>query len=127
VRGLPSWRKRLSVNIQKCQNHHDFRLEALRRLPRPIFDYIDGGSDDEVSIRRNAESFADCDLVPNVLAGVGEIDLSVKVMGQELALPVYCSPVALQAFPPRGRAGCCCRLFKIWNNVRRLVARHNQS
>jgi L-lactate dehydrogenase (cytochrome) len=84
------------VNIQKCQNHHDFRLEALRRLPRPIFDYIDGGSDDEVSIRRNAESFADCDLVPNVLAGVGEIDLSVKVMGQELALPVYCSPVALQ-------------------------------
>jgi L-lactate dehydrogenase (cytochrome) len=84
------------MNIQKCQNHHDFRRQAFRSLPRPIFDYIDGGADDEVSLRRNSESFQDWDLIPNVLAGVGEIDLSAKVMGQKLALPVYCSPVALQ-------------------------------
>lgn len=84
------------MQIQKCQNHRDFRNEALRRLPRPVFDYIDGGADDETTLRRNSASFADCDLVPKVLAGVSDIDLSVTVMGQKLALPVYCSPVALQ-------------------------------
>ena len=46
--------------------------------------------------RRNAESFERCDLVPNVLRGVSAIDMSVTVMGQKLAMPVYCSPTALQ-------------------------------
>jgi L-lactate dehydrogenase (cytochrome) len=49
-----------------------------------------------VTYRRNTASFDDCDLVPNVLRGVKDIDLSVTVMGQKLALPVYCSPTALQ-------------------------------
>jgi isopentenyl diphosphate isomerase/L-lactate dehydrogenase-like FMN-dependent dehydrogenase len=49
-----------------------------------------------VTYRRNTESFERCDLVPNVLRGVSEVDLSVTVMGQRLALPVYCSPTALQ-------------------------------
>jgi L-lactate dehydrogenase (cytochrome) len=65
-------------------------------LPRPIFDYIDGAADDEVTYRRNTASFERCDLVPNVLRGVEGVDLSVTVMGQKLAMPVYCSPTALQ-------------------------------
>jgi L-lactate dehydrogenase (cytochrome) len=79
-----------------CHNFHDFRALAKRRLPGPIFDYIDGGADDEATLRRNTASFERCDLVPNVLRGVGALDLSVKVMGQTLAMPVYCSPTALQ-------------------------------
>lgn len=82
--------------LSDCHNFSDFRRMAQRRLPGPIFDYIDGAADDEVTYRRNTESFETCDLVPNVLRGVSEIDMSVTVMGQKLAMPVYCSPTALQ-------------------------------
>ncbi len=83
------------MRLKHCHNFHDFRELARRRLPGPIFNYIDG-ADDEVTYRRNARSFEDCDLVPNVLRGVGDIDLSVTLMGQRLAVPFYCSPTALQ-------------------------------
>ncbi|MER8776821.1 alpha-hydroxy acid oxidase [Mesorhizobium sp. M0977] len=84
------------MRLQSCYNFQDFRRLARQRLPGPIFDYIDGGADDETTLRRNTAAFEDCDLVPNVLAGVGQIDMSVTVMGQKLAMPVYCSPTALQ-------------------------------
>jgi L-lactate dehydrogenase (cytochrome) len=84
------------MRIQNCYNFHDFRRYAKSRLPGPIFDYIDGAADDETTYRRNTDSFESCDLVPNVLRGVRDIDMSVTVMGQKLAMPVYCSPTALQ-------------------------------
>src|SRR5271163_1745010 len=84
------------MRLRDCHNFHDFRRLAKRRLPRPIFDYIDGAADDETTYRRNTASFERCDLVPNVLRGVQNIDMSVTVMGQKLAMPVYCSPTALQ-------------------------------
>src|SRR5206468_12337108 len=77
-------------------NFHDFRKLAEQRLPGPIFDYIDGAADDEVTLRQNTASFERCDLVPNVLRGVETVDMFVTVMGQELAMPIYCSPTALQ-------------------------------
>ncbi|MFS8049690.1 alpha-hydroxy acid oxidase [Rhizobium sp. BR 314] len=84
------------MRLRECYNFHDFRLLAKKRLPSPIFNYIDGAADDEVTLRRNTSSFESCDLVPNVLRGVSEIDMSVTVMGQKLATPFYCSPTALQ-------------------------------
>ena len=84
------------MRLNDCHNFHDFRELARRRLPGPIFNYIDGAADDEVTYRQNTASFERCDLVPNVLRGVEAIDLSVMVMGQKLAMPVYCSPTALQ-------------------------------
>ncbi|SEI13845.1 L-lactate dehydrogenase (cytochrome) [Methylobacterium sp. 275MFSha3.1] len=84
------------MRIKNCYNFHDFRRYAKSRLPRPIFDYIDGAADDEITYRRNTASFETCDLIPNVLRGVRDIDMSVTVMGQQLAMPVYCSPTALQ-------------------------------
>src|SRR5437868_2423773 len=84
------------MRLRDCYDFHDFRELARRRLPRPIFDYIDGGADDEVTLRRNTASFERCDLVPNVLRGVQTVDISVTTMGQKLAMPVYCSPTALQ-------------------------------
>lgn len=84
------------MRLSQCHNFHDFRQLARRRLPAPIFNYIDGGADDETTQRRNSLSFQDCDLVPNVLRGVREVDLSVTVMGQKLSTPFYCSPTALQ-------------------------------
>jgi L-lactate dehydrogenase (cytochrome) len=84
------------MRLADCHNFHDFRELARRRLPGPIFDYIDGGADDEVTYRRNTASFEQCDLLPDVLRGVASVDLSVTVMGQKLATPFYCSPTALQ-------------------------------
>ena len=84
------------MRLSDCHNFHDFRTLAKRRLPGPIFDYIDGAADDEVTYRRNTESFDHCDLIPNVLRGVKSVDTSVVVMGQKLAVPFYCFPTALQ-------------------------------
>jgi L-lactate dehydrogenase (cytochrome) len=85
-----------AMRLRDCHNFHDFRKLAKQRLPGPIFDYIDGGADDEVTLRQNTASFNRLDLVPNVLRGVENVDLSVTVMGQKLRMPVYCSPTALQ-------------------------------
>ena len=87
---------RARMRLRNCHNFHDFRQLAKRRLPGPIFDYIDGAAEDEATHRRNTKAFESCDLVPHVLRGVEKVDLSVTVMGQKLALPVYCSPTALQ-------------------------------
>jgi L-lactate dehydrogenase (cytochrome) len=87
---------RWAVRIDRCNNVADFRLMARRRLPGPIFHYIDGGADDEVTYRRNTEAYERCDLVPNVLAGVESIDMSITVMGQKIAMPLFCAPTALQ-------------------------------
>lgn len=84
------------MRISQCRNVGDFRAMARQRLPGPIFHYIDGAADDEVTYRRNTAAYEDCDLVPNVLAGVASIDMSVTVMGQKLAMPLFCSPTALQ-------------------------------
>ena len=84
------------MRLRDCHNFHDFRTLANKRLPSPIFDYIDGAADDETTYRRNNLAFEHCDLVPNVLRGVETVDMSVTVMGQKLAMPVYCSPTALQ-------------------------------
>jgi L-lactate dehydrogenase (cytochrome) len=84
------------MGLKHCYNFHDFRALARSRLPGPIFDYIDGAADDEITHGRNSASFDDCDLVPNVLRGVETVDMSVTVMGQKLAMPIYCSPTALQ-------------------------------
>jgi L-lactate dehydrogenase (cytochrome) len=83
------------MRLSDCYNFHDFRKLAQQRLPGPIFNYIDGAADDETTLRQNTASFERCDLVPNVLRGVQNIDMSVTVMGQKLAMPVYCSPTAL--------------------------------
>ena len=84
------------MNLGQCHNFSDFRTLAKKRLPGPIFHYIDGAADDEVTYKRNSQSFNDVDLVPNVLAGVEEVDMSTKIMGQELSMPFYCAPTALQ-------------------------------
>ena len=84
------------MRLRNCHNFHDFRELARRRLPKPIFDYIAGAADDEATHRQNTVGFERCDLVPNVLRGVEAVDTSVKIMGQKLALPIYCSPTALQ-------------------------------
>ena len=84
------------MRLKDCHNYYDFRKLAKKRLPSPIFHYIDGAAEDEVTYERNASAFNDVDLVPNVLRGVENIDLSTTIFGKKLALPFFCSPTALQ-------------------------------
>ena len=84
------------MKLKHCYNMQQFRRMARKRLPGPIFHYIDGAADDEVTYRRNTEAYDSCDLVPNVLAGVENIDMSTEVMGKKIDLPLFLSPTALQ-------------------------------
>ncbi len=84
------------MRLDQCNNVADFRALARQRLPAPIFHYIDGAADDEVTRRRNTDAYDRCDLVPNVLAGLNGVDLTTTVMGQKLAMPLFCAPTALQ-------------------------------
>ncbi|MHA6317209.1 alpha-hydroxy acid oxidase [Altererythrobacter sp. CAU 1778] len=102
-------------SLADCHNISDFRALAHRRLPYPVFHYIDGAGDDEITRARNTAAFDDCDLVPNVLRGVEQIDTSATIMGRKTSLPLLLSPTALQ------------RLFH-WQGERavaRVAERHN--
>ena len=84
------------MKLIDCHNFQDFRKLAKRRLPSPIFHYIDGAADDEITHHRNTSAYDDVDLVPNVLAGVEHIDLSTTIFGKQIELRLYCAPTALQ-------------------------------
>ena len=83
------------MNLKDCHNVEDFRKLAKKKLPSPIFHYIDGGSDDEITLKRNTESFNKCDLVPNVLTDVSKIDLSTTVLGQKIDFPLFLAATAM--------------------------------
>ena len=73
----------------------DFREAARRRLPPFLFHYIDGGAYAEQTLRRNQEDLAGIALRQRVLTGIGEVDLSTRLLDQTLALPVVLAPVGL--------------------------------
>ena len=82
--------------IDKCNNIKDFRELAKMKLPSPIFHYIDGAADDEITYIRNTKAFDECYLVPKVLRSVENIDLETKILGKKISLPFFLSPTALQ-------------------------------
>ncbi len=84
------------MRLSDCHNVDDFRRLARQRLPWPVFDYIDGAADDELTKARNTSAYDRADLVPDVLAGVSDIDTSCTIMGRKSALPLLLSPTALQ-------------------------------
>ena len=84
------------MSLKNCHNFGDFRELAKKKLPSPIFHYIDGGADDESTLRRNTDSFNDCDLIPNILASVGKPDLSTTLFGKKIDMPIFLSPAAMQ-------------------------------
>ena len=69
------------MRLNNCHNVSDLRKLAKRRLPGPIFHYIDGAAEDEQTYRRNTAAYGDCDLIPNVLVDVANVDMSVEVVG----------------------------------------------
>jgi L-lactate dehydrogenase (cytochrome) len=112
------------VRLSDCHNIEDFRRLARKTLPWPVFDYIDGAADDELTKARNTDAFDDVDLVPNVLAGVEQIDTSCIIMGRRSALPLVLSPTGLQrAFHWQGERAVAraAEKFGLWFGVSSLA------
>ena len=85
---VPAWRRRgYSIGAM--------RALARAALPRPVFDFADGGAEDEQTLQRNEVVFAEVDLLPRPLNGAGARDLSITLLGKRLALPVVVGPTGL--------------------------------
>jgi L-lactate dehydrogenase (cytochrome) len=87
----------------RCLNAHDFEVAARRRLPRPLYDYIAGGADDEVTMRANSDAFSRYQFAPRYLRDVGKINMRRKVLGCELEWPLLLAPTGMnRLFHPAG-------------------------
>ena len=80
------------MKIAKAHNIADLRRLARRKLPAPVFHYIDGGADDELTLKRNTLAFDDYELLPAQLSDVGHIDTATTLFGQAVEWPVMISP-----------------------------------
>ena len=80
---------------QRCYSVEVMRSEARRMLPRPVFDFVDGGAEDEWTLRRNETDFHDIGLLPRPLNGPAERDLSITLFGQQLSMPLIIGPTGL--------------------------------
>ncbi len=84
-------------------NIEDLRLAARRRLPRSVFDYIDGGADGEVTLRENCRAYEDVTFRPRCAVDTPPPDLRTNVLGTPIALPLVLAPVgSSRMFWPRG-------------------------
>lgn len=91
------------LKLARCHNVGDLRRRARAALPAPLFHYMDGGADDEWSLRNNSAAFARHMLVPDYLVDVGTIDLTTRVLGCDLALPFFLSPTGMSRLFHHGR------------------------
>ena len=82
-------------DITRCYCIDDLRITAKRSLPKPIFDYLDGGAEDEITMRRNREVFRDYEFSPRVLRNVAQIDLSTQALGVASSMPLICAPTGM--------------------------------
>lgn len=83
------------MQIKHCHNIGEFREMAKSRIPSPLFHYIDGGADDEFTLKRNTSAFEEYDLIPNGLADVADIDLSTTILGQKVSSPLFLAPTGM--------------------------------
>lgn len=82
------------MKLKNCININDLREAAKTRAHRMVFDYIDGGADDEKTLARNSSAFDDYELLYRVLSGVDSPDLSTTLLGQKIDVPFILSPSA---------------------------------
>ena len=78
--------------LQSAASIEDLRRIARRRLPGGVFDYIDGGAEDEVAMDRNTRAFRDMEFVPRVLRDMGNVDTTGTVLGREVPFPLILAP-----------------------------------
>ena len=82
----------MGTRLDRCHNVADVRRLAVPRLPLPVHEFLEGGAEDEVTLRRNTAAFDDLALHPRTLIDVSEIDLSTSIFGREISMPVIIAP-----------------------------------
>jgi L-lactate dehydrogenase (cytochrome) len=82
-------------HLDRVCNIEDLRQRARNRLPDPVLHYLEGGADDEVTLRRNIDAFADYELIPRFLVDIGDSDLSTEVLGCRLPMPLLLAPTGM--------------------------------
>lgn len=87
----PEWRP-TRRRLRRCHQIMDLRKVARRRTPRAVFDYVEGGADEEFSLSRNRQAFHAWELLPDAPRDVSIVDTSMSLFGRTLALPLICSP-----------------------------------
>ncbi len=83
------------MRFSNCRNCEDFRQVAKKRLPAPLFHYIDGGSDDEYTLARNTQAFEKVQLVPNTLSGIAKPKTATTILGHKIDWPVILAPTGM--------------------------------
>ena len=78
--------------LEKAVNIEDLRRLAKRRLPRAIFDFFDGGAEDEVTLRENRAAFERVRLLPRVLVDVSKVRTAVDLLGKPSSMPLAIAP-----------------------------------
>jgi L-lactate dehydrogenase (cytochrome) len=97
----PRWGTRQT--LEGCRNIEDLHRAFRRRVPRAIADFVDGGAEDEVTLRRNREAFADVRLIPRQFHGAGAPDLTTELFGARVSMPVVLAPCgAIRIVHPEG-------------------------
>jgi L-lactate dehydrogenase (cytochrome) len=81
--------------LDKVFNIEDLRKIARQKLPKPLFNYIDGGADDETNVLGNAKAFDRVRLVPEYLVDVARIDTTTRVLGREISMPLLLAPTGM--------------------------------
>lgn len=92
----------MSYQVSQAYSINDLRRAAQRRLPRAVFDFFDGGAEDELTLQDNMAAFRRARLMPQVLHDVSVIDTSVTLLGARAALPVAIAPTGAVGFGWRG-------------------------
>lgn len=83
------------MSLEKCYNIDKLRARAKSKIPSPMFNYIDGGADDEITMRRNTSAFDKYALIPNCLRDVSTLDLRSTLMGRKLDWPLMTAPTGM--------------------------------
>ena len=93
------------INSSRVVNVEDLRQVARRRLPKVVFDYLDGGAEAETTLRENTRAFSDIHFLPRQAVAFEQCDLRARVLGQEISLPVILAPVGYsRLMHPAGEA-----------------------
>ncbi len=83
------------LSLQHCYSINDLRLLSRCKIPRAVFDYIDGGAEDEITLKNNRNAFDRFRLNPRALVDVSSVDLSTTLLGQPIAMPLILAPTAM--------------------------------
>ena len=96
-------------SLKNCHNIADLRRRAKGKLPAPMFHYMDGGADDEWTLRRNTEAYDDYQFMPGYLRKIDKINTQIKVLGTTLELPFFLAPTGMNRLFHHDKEFAACR------------------